>query len=65
MASTSTTRIYSSSKGNEAVNVAKVSSIPVKMRDQTIWTVHIWSDWASDRNNVHFQPVTATYVSNL
>ena len=43
LASTSTTRVYSSPKGNEAVNAAKASSIPVKTRDQADWSVRVWS----------------------
>ena len=42
--STTSTRIYSSSKGNEAVKMAKARSIPVKTRDQTDWTVRVWSE---------------------
>ena len=33
--------IYSSPKGNEAVNKVRVSSIPIKTRDQTDWTVRV------------------------
>ena len=43
-AASTSKRVYSS-KGKEAINKVRVSSIPIKMRDQTDWTVHVWSDW--------------------
>ena len=48
-ASTST-RVYSSRKGNEAVKAARANSIPIRTQGQTDWTVSVWTDWALTRN---------------
>ena len=46
-AASTSTRIYTSPKGNEAVKAARASSIPVKTKHQT---VRLWADWAIARN---------------
>ena len=47
--STSTWK-YASPNGNQAVKAARESSIPVKTKNQTDWTVRLWADWAAARN---------------
>lgn len=47
---TSSTRLYGSPKGAKAVQVAIEASIPKKTREQTNWTVRVWSEWAASRN---------------
>ena len=43
-------RRFASPKGKSAIKAAKHSSIPVKTRDQTNWSVKVWEEWAQNRN---------------
>ena len=45
-----TNKHFASTKGKEAVEAAKLSSIFVKTRAQTNWSVNVWEQWAQARN---------------
>ena len=49
--SSMSTRAYGSPKGEKAVEVARRGSVPKKTQDNTEWSVKVWVDWASSRNN--------------
>ena len=49
--SSTSTRAYGSPKGEKAIEVARRGSVPKKTRDNPEWSVKVWADWASSRNN--------------
>ena len=41
-------------KGGKAIQVARRGSVPKKTWDNTEWSVKVWPDWTSSRNNKPF-----------